>query len=410
MKKKNLKTILIAVLVAVVVICAIVFAILLRKDARGLTVFDRSKVVASAGGQSVTMGEYVMGLDNALSFYSQYYGMTYTEDTVRELQDTVVDQLLTQKLAVAKLDELGLTLSAEELASCKKAGEDQLKSLEESIGKQMATSGSFSNASLQTQINDYFTRQLGMSKAQYKKYIAEQEKAELAQEKLQAYYESETKDYTEDELLAYYDKYVQENYADAYSTGTYSMQMYMYQVGYSQTPYLYVPEGFLYIDALTYTGATEDDVKSVQKRLDDGDDFETLSQLAGVTTMHDALKAPYAIGEGDWGYALGSAEAYNLAKELEVGETGSVIVPTTSTDENGTETTSAYTLYIIRREEGSMCKDGAQFGIVDIDYYDGVRDTVKSAYESNAFHEITQSWMTNKQVSDTVYTYTGIAA
>jgi len=166
MKKKNLKTILIAVLVAVVVICAIVFAILLRKDARGLTVFDRSKVVASAGGQSVTMGEYVMGLDNALSFYSQYYGMTYTEDTVRELQDTVVDQLLTQKLAVAKLDELGLTLSAEELASCKKAGEDQLKSLEESIGKQMATSGSFSNASLQTQINDYFTRQLGMSKAQ----------------------------------------------------------------------------------------------------------------------------------------------------------------------------------------------------------------------------------------------------
>jgi len=203
---------------------------------------------------------------------------------------------------------------------------------------------------------------------------------------------------------------VQENYADAYSTGTYSMQMYMYQVGYSQTPYLYVPEGFLYIDALTYTGATEDDVKSVQKRLDDGDDFETLSQLAGVTTMHDALKAPYAIGEGDWGYALGSAEAYNLAKELEIGETGSVIVPTTSTDENGTETTSAYTLYIIRREEGSMCKDGAQFGIVDIDYYDGVRDTVKSAYESNAFHEITQSWMTNKQVSDTVYTYTGIAA
>ena len=187
MKKKTKKTILISIVIAIVVICLIVLAVLLRKDVRGLTAFDRSKVIASAGGQSITMGEYAMGLDNTLSYYTQYYGASYTDEEIRTLQDNIVKQLLTQKLAVAKLDELGLSFTAEELAHFKQTAEDQLASLEESIGKQMATSGNFSNASLQTQINEYFTRQLGMSKAKYKSYVESQEKAEHALEKLQTY-------------------------------------------------------------------------------------------------------------------------------------------------------------------------------------------------------------------------------
>ena len=81
MKKKNLKTLLIIVVVAVLVAAVIVFSILLRKDARGLTTFDRAKVVASAGGQNVTMGEFVLGLDNALSYTRSIMESTMTMTT-----------------------------------------------------------------------------------------------------------------------------------------------------------------------------------------------------------------------------------------------------------------------------------------------------------------------------------------
>ena len=406
MNKKTLRNILIGVAVALVILLIVVFSILLRKDANGLNVFDRNKVVASAAGQTVTMREYVMALNNTMSYYT-YYGMEYSDEELKEMQEGVATQLLTHKVMLQKLDELGLSLTPEELAQCKKTAQDQLAQLEESIGSQLATSGSYSNASVQSRINDYFTNRLGMTKAQYTAFIELQEKAEVAEEKLRTYYESDTQNYTDADLLAYYDEYVTDNYAANYETGTYSMQMYMYQIGYNQIPFLYVPEGFLYVDALSYTADTEEEVKVIEKRLTDGEDFDSIASAAGVTSLHDKLKAPYAIGESDWGYVLGSAEAYNLAKSLEVGQTDSVIVPNTTTGEDGTETTSSYTIYIVKRVEGNPCENGAAYGIVDIDYYDGVRDQVKSAYEAKRFNDLAEGWLTDKQLSDTIYTYAG---
>lgn len=406
MNKKKLKTLLTICIIALLIIAGVVTAILLRKDARGLTTIQRSKVIASAGGETLTMGEYVLGLDNALNYYSTYYGTTYTEDTVREVQDNIIDQLLTSKIAVKKLDELGLSFTAEELAHIKETAKEQLASLEESIGKQMSSSGNFSNAGLQSQINEYFTRQLGMSKSAYLKYVEDQEKAEHAQEKLQEYYKSETQNYTDEDLHAYYDEYVLDTYADGYTEGTYSMQMYMYQIGYSQTPFLYVPEGFIYVDVASYASSNEEEVTNMKKRIDEGESFDDFASLAGVTTLHDTLKGPYAIAENEWGYAIGSADAYTLAKGLEIGETGAVIVPASTSAEG--EAPSSYTLYVVRRETGTLCENGADHGIVDIDFYDGVRSTVKSAYESKKFYDIEQGWLTGRNVSDTAYQYTGL--
>lgn len=405
MKKKKLKTILTIGIIALLVIAGVVTAILLRKDARGFTTAQRNKVIASAGGETLTLGEYVLGLDNALNYYSTYYGMTYTEDTVKEVQDNIIDQMLTSKIAIKKLDELGLSFTAEELAHIKETAKEQLASLEESIGKQMSSSGNFSNASLQSQINEYFTRQLGMSKSQYLKYVEDQEKAEHAQEKLQEYYHSETQNYTDEELVSYYHDYVLDTYAEGYTEGTYSMQMYMYMIGYTQTPFLYVPEGFIYVDVASYTASTEEEAIAMQNRFSE-EGFDALAQAAGVTTLHDTLKGPYAIAENEWGYAIGSVEAYNLAKDLEVGKEDSVIVPA-STSEEG-ETPSSYTLYMIRREKGTLCEDGAESGVVDIDFYDGVRSTVKDAYESKKFYDIEQGWLTERSVSDAAYKYTGL--
>lgn len=405
MKKKKLKTLLTIGIIALLVIAGIVLAILLRKDAHGYNTLQRKQVVASAGGESITLGEYVLGLDNALNYYSTYYGMTYDESNIKELQDTVIDQQLKSKIAIKKVDELGLSFTAEELAHFKEAAKEQLESLEESIGKQMSSSGSFSNASLQSQINEYFTRQLGMSKNEYLKYVEEQEKAEHAQEKLQEYYKSDIENYTEDDLKTYYRDYVLDNYAANYTEGTYSMQQYMYMIGYSSTPFLYVPEGFICIDTVSYTASTEEEVNALKKQLDDGASFEDIANMAGVTTLYDTLKGPYPIAENEWGYVLGSADAYNLAKELEVGETGSVIVPATAAEG---ETPSSYTLYVVKRTGFDMCPDGADYGVVDIDYYDGVRSSVKSAYETQNFYDIEQAWLTEKNVSEAAYKYTGL--
>ncbi len=406
MNKKTLRNILIGVAVGLVILLLIVFSILLRKDANGLNAFDRNKVVASAAGQTVTMREYVMALNNTMSYYT-YYGLEYSDEELKEMQEGVATQLLSHKVMLQKVDELGLSLTPEELAQCKKTAQDQLTELEESIGSQLATSGSYSNASVQSRINDYFTNRLGMTKAQYTAFIELQEKAEVAEDKLRTYYESDMQNYTDADLLAYYDEYVTDNYAANYETGTYSMQMYMYQIGYNQIPFLYVPEGFLYVDALSYTADTEEEVKVIEKRLADGEDFDSIASAAGVTSLHDTLKAPYAIGEADWGYVLGSAEAYNLAKSLEIGKADSVIVPNTTTGEDGTETTSSYTIYIVKRVEGNLCENGAAYGIVDIDYYDGVRAQVKSAYEANRFNDLAEGWLTDKQLSDAIYTYAG---
>lgn len=405
MKKKKLKIILIAVVVAVVIIAVAVFASLLRKDGRGMNAFDRSKVVASAGGQSITMGELAMGLDNSINYYYQYYGATYSGDELKQLQENVAKDLILQKIYTAKANELGIGLTAEEIASCKKTAKDQLATLEETIGKQLSTSGNFSKANLESQINEYFTRQLGMNKSQYKAYIETQEKASLSLKKVQAYYADSLTGYTDEEFLAFYDEEVKENYADGYTDGAYAMQMYYYMLGYSSTPYLYVPEGFIYIDSLSYTAATEEEANAFADKAKEIGDFDTIAEESGVYTDHDHLPAPYAIGPNDWFYILDSQDTYDAVAALEVGELTTVVVPNTTNDSDTGETvTTSYSVYVIERVEGTMCENGASYGIVDIDHYN-LRDAMKSDFEEHRFVDLTETWLTDLNLSDAIYSY-----
>ena len=400
--KKNVRNILIGVAVAVVVIAVVVVSILLRPDANGLNAFDRSKVIAKAGGQSVTLGEYQMALNNAMSYYS-YYGMDYTMTQTEK--DDILDGLLVNKLYIAKMNELGLSLTAEEKAECRKAAQDQLASLEESIGQQLATSGNFSSAALQSRINDYFTRQLGMSKSQYVSYIENQQIASRAMELLQEYYKDQTDTYTEDELLAYYREIASEG-MENYSTGAYSSNMQMYSIGYSSVPALYVPEGFLYTDVVRIADQTPAVLNEINASLENGTTFEELiADERNTAPMHSAaypVEGPYAIGEGDTAYVSAYADLYQTVSEMQVGEVKFVLDTVTNTADDGTETESSVG-YFLRRAEGSFCENGASFGVVDIDYYDGVREVVESAFKSSRFVAITDSWLTDRWVDASVY-------
>ena len=404
MKKKHLKVLLIAIAVVIVIVAVAVLASLLRKDGRGMNAFDRSKVVASAGGQSITAGELAMGLDNSINYYYQYYGATYSGEELKQLQENVAKDLILQKIYTVKANELGIGLTAEEVASCKKTAKEQLATLEETIGKQLSTSGNFSKANLESQINEYFTRQLGMNKSQYKAYIETQEKASLSLKKIQAYYADSLSGYTDEELLAFYDSEVKEHYAGDYTDGTYAMQMYYYLLGYSSVPYLYVPEGFVYIDILSYTAATEEEANAFAEKAKESGDFDAIAAESGVSSEHDYLVPPYAVGPNDWFYMLDSQDTYDAVAALEIGELTTVVIPNASTETDATASIASYTAYIIKRVEGTMCENGADYGIVDIDHYN-LRSTFKSEFEEQRFVDLTETWLTDMKLTDAVYSY-----
>lgn len=396
MKKKTLKTVLISVAAAAVVAAVIVLAVLFGKDAHGMNAFERGKVVASAGGHSVTMGEYVTAIDNSVSIYI-YLGWTIPADEMKEMQENTIEGLLLQKIYPDKLSELGLSLTAEELAECKQAAVDELKELETSIGSQLSKNGNFSNANLQSQINEYFARTLGMTKSQYKARIETQQKANKAYTKIEAYYADQMKDFTEEELLAYYEKYVTETYADSFEAGKYSEGMEAFREQSASLPYLYVPETFLYVDVVTISAATEDEINEFYAQLENGASFDDLKQDGRNTTaMYVAgYDGPYAIGEGDDAYVANYDKLYALASGLNEGETALAI--------EAAEDGASYTGYIVLRTEGAT-------GIVDIDRYAGVKDTVSTNFETERFNEIVDSWIADKTVDEVIYTYTGTAA
>lgn len=401
--KKNVRNIVIGVCVALVIIAVVVVSILLRPDTNGLNAFDRSKVVAKAGGQSITLGEYHMALNNAMSYYS-YYGITY--NLTQEEKDDIIDGLLINKLYVAKMRELGLDLTAEQKAEARKTAQEQLSSLEESIGEQLATSGSFSSAALQTRINDYFTRQLGMSKSQYVSYIENQQIAAYAAEIVREHYAADIENYTEDDLLAYYRETASEG-MDNYSLGSYASNMQMYSLGYMSVPALYVPEGFLYTDVVRIADATDAELNELNDKLQSGElTFEEMIEDPRNTApMHVAanpVPGPYAIGEGDFAYVSAYADLYKTVADMNVGDIRLAVDSTTSTAEDGTETTSNVG-YFLRRVDGTFCENGAASGVVSIDYYEGVRDTIENAYRNSRFEDITDSWLTDRWVDATVY-------
>ena len=61
---------------------------------------------------------------------------------------------------------------------------------------------------------------------------------------------------------------------------------------------------------------------------------------------------------------------------------------------------TGYIGYMFRRAEGTMCEEG-QSGIVKIDWYDTVRESVVSSLRQ-------KRWMDDAVYTDAVYAYRGI--
>lgn len=406
-RKKMIRNILIAVAVVVLIVAIILLSLALREDYRGYNWFERRAKVAEASGEVVRFDEFVVAYDNLLYTYeSSGYNLTsYTDEQIRELQEQTADSLLLQKLYIVKCKELGLTLTAEEKQACENAAQGEIDSVVEEITKNLIAGGSYSKAAVDAQVASYYNRNVGMNQTQYYNYVYEQMESSYCLTKLEEYYADEMNDYTEEELLAYYEETAQANFAELYEAGIYSTYMMMYGMGYYGMPYLYVPENFLYIDLIEVNAEDEATVTDFIARLDAGESFEDLQkdELASGA-LYGKIEGPYAIAANDYNYLVSDAEVYTLAEQLEVGEISSLVVTNTGTDDEGNETTS-YTGYIFRRAEGNMCIDGAQSGIVDIDYYEGVRGEVELGMQQEKFSEIALTWLKDEVRYEALYWY-----
>lgn len=420
MKKKKIRNILIAVAVVVVIAAAVILTVSLRKDGHGLNAFERAATAASAKGEKVSMIEYVLTLDTLMSNSTSASSMT--DEQLRRYQESAAKQALMVKLYTKEAKSLGLKLTDEEVQKSKDAAQAQIDAVVENYTKNLISNGSFSKATLNKQIANYYA-QIGMNQSRYYSYIRERTEASYYMSKLQEYYRENGSGLDENEVLTYYRDSVKESMAN-YEPGNYSLYTQFYTMGY-MAPMYYVPEGFIYVDFIRVSKDTEEEVKEILNKVEglkvtseDGTvtvtgktegESMTFDELKESDENKDSyrtiLKSPYAIGEDDVSYLVSDAESgktfFEKASALEIGEIDSLIVPVKGTAEEGEEAPiTGYTGYIFRRAEGNMCEEGDS-GIIKIDYYDGVRESMEEGLRE-------EKWLADIKMEDGVYAYKGI--
>ncbi len=393
-RKKTIRNIIIVCVVVVLIVAAVVLTIMLRKDGHNMNAFERARTAASANGETVTMQEFAMMFDTLVQTYSY---SSLTDEQLKTLQENAASQALMQKIYTKEAKALGLTLTDEEQAAAKTSAQEQIDAIVENYTQQLVSSGTFTKAALDKQVANYYAM-LGMNQSQYFAYCKERYEASAYADKLDAYYEEHGTGFTEEEILAEYHEEV-EPLMETYSAGQYSMYMMYYAYGY-MTPLLYVPEGFFYIDLVQVSKDSEEEINELFAKVDNGEmTFEELMESDENVFLYRSLEAPYAIGDDDYNYVFTDAEAYEAAKALEIGQTGTYIMPVTQKDDDGNETVASYTGYLFRRVEGTMCEEG-QSGIIKIDYYPQIRESVESTM-------LQEKWLSDVAYNDAMYTYRG---
>ena len=398
-RKKTIRNILIAAAVVVLIVAAILLGIALRKDGHGMNWFERTRTAASANGESVTMLEYTLTLDQIMQSYSS---VQLTDEQVKALQENAAAQALLMKIYTREAKALGLQLTDEETAACKSAAQQQIDAVVSSYTRQLTDGGSFSKAALDKQIANYYAM-LGMNQTQYYNFCKSRTEASYYMDKLEAYFQTNGSGFTEEEILENYHESVKST-MESYTAGQYSSTTLMYAYGYA-SPMLFVPEGFFYIDYIEVSKDTEEEVQAIfDKVLNGGEDAMTFDELMAsednVNVFKSVLSGPYAIGDEDYSYLFEkNEEAYEKAKALEIGGIDTFIMPVTKTDADGNETVNGYIGYMFRRAEGDMCEEG-QSGIVKIDYYPSVRQDVESGLRQ-------KKWMSDAVYTDAMYAYRG---
>ena len=389
MKRQTKKILLVAAVALAIIVLVAGLIMLLRKDSFGDNYFTRTKAVATVNGAKITRNEYAMSLSNyynnldTYNMYALYYGYgkyydKNTEAGMKSLKNDILNNLIDAEVYIQMAKDLGLTLTDEEKAEVSKSAKDSLTSLKDQILENAKSSGAQTPETYAaTMLANYFSS-TGINQ---KIFLERSEHSALAEKyaaKLQEHFTAE-RNVTEAELKDIYAEYAKANYQDAYEAGAYSQNATYMASGYTQIPYLYIPEDFLFVQVIQLS-----DQKKAEELLDKiqgGEDFETYRTAEdNESKTSKALKANQgeAIGEHDSVY---DNVVYLAAKDMKVDDVQ--LVQAATKDAEGHDVN---TYYIVKRVAGTT-------GIVPYEQVKTLIDgTLKSYAAGNYYNEKLEAW------------------
>lgn len=169
---------------------------------------DRKRVVAKVDDTEILKGDF-------LDIYNQYkgmYGITDEtekdpeyEETVKQLKDMILDQLVTEKLIYNKAVEAGFEVDDQTIEETR---EQIMAELEESFKQEEEISEEDAKELVRERLDEYIEMS-DMTEDEFWKMIAEQEQVEKFIEK-----QLEDVEVTDEEIQKFYDEQLQEQKAD----------------------------------------------------------------------------------------------------------------------------------------------------------------------------------------------------
>ena len=389
MKRQTKKILLVAAVALAIIVLVAGLIMILRKDAYGDNYFTRTKAVATVNGAKITKNEFASSVSNYYSnidtynMYALYYGYgeyydTTSESGMKSLKEDILNSLIDSEVYIQMAKDLGITLTSEELAEVAQSAKDSLANLKDQILQSAKSSGTQNPESYAaTMLANYFSSN-GINQKTFLKRSEHSALAEKYADKLQEHFAAE-RNVTEEELPDIYAEYAKTYYQDGYEEGNYSQQAEYLLAGYVDTPYLYIPDNFIFVQVIQLSDAEK--AQDILTKIKGGEDFETYrvsednESEAGKATAADKGQA---IAEND---SVFDSAVYVLAKDMNVGDVD--MVQAVSKDSDGNDVTVNY---IVKRVEGTT-------GIVPYEEVkDAIDGTLKSYTENNYYQEKLDAW------------------
>ena len=260
MKRQTKRILLFSAAALAVIVLVAGLVMLLRKDSFGDNYFTRNKAVATVNGAKITKNEYAASLSNYYSnistynMYALYYGYgkyydTTTESGMMSLKNDILNDLIDDEVYIQMAKDLGITLTAEEQKEVAQDAKDSLDSLKDQILESAQSSGAQNPETYATSMLANYFSNMGISQSTFLKRSEHAALAEKYATKLQEHF-AEERNVTEAELKDIYAEYAKTYYQDAYEAGAYSQNASYMASGYTDIPYLYIPEDFIFVQVI----------------------------------------------------------------------------------------------------------------------------------------------------------------
>ena len=389
MKRQTKKILLYAAAALAIIVLVAGLVMLLRKDSFGDNYFTRNKAVATVNGTKITKNEFAATLSNyynnidTYNMYALYYGFgqyfdTASESGMKNLKNYILNGLIDNEISIQMAKELGIALTDEELAEVAQSAKDSLTNLKEQILESAKSSGSQDPETYATTMLASYLSGLGINQKTFLKRSEHSALADKYAAKLQEHF-AEQRNVTEEELPNIYEEYVRTYYQDTYVEGNYAQQTEYLSEGYADTPYLYIPENFLFVQVIQLSDA--DKAQEILAKIEAGEDFETYrtaedneNKIARTAEAHKGV----AIGENDSVY---DSVVYMAAKDMNVEDVQ--MVQSVTQDSEGNDVN---TYYIVKRVPGTT-------GMVPYAEVKDVIDSTLKGYVNNTYYtEQVDAW------------------